>query len=102
MTFERLYDLSERVLPKAALEASPVTDRDAKKELIVRAARAMGVGTAKDIAQYFHVDGWWDRLSVNGGRPPAKTHVLFDELAEDARLERVSVEGWKQPGYIIP
>jgi len=69
--FERLYDLSERVLPRAVLEASPVADRDAKKELLVRAARAMGVGTAKDIAQYFHVDAWWDRSSVNGRRPPA-------------------------------
>jgi hypothetical protein len=100
--FERLYDLSERVLPKAVLEASPVADRDAKKELLVRAARAMGVGTAKDIAQYFHVDAWWDRSSVNGRRPLAKTHLLFDELVEAGRLERVRVEGWKQPAFVVP
>jgi len=100
--FERVYDLSERVFPRAVLEASPVADRDAKKELLVRAARAMGVGTAKDIAQYFHVDAWWDRSSVNGRRPPAKTHLLFDELVEDGRLERVRVEGWKQAAFVIP
>jgi uncharacterized protein YcaQ len=100
--FERLYDLSERVLPKAVLEANAVADRDAKKELLVRAARAMGVGTAKDIAQYFHVDAWWDRSSVNGRRPLAKTHLLFDELAEEGRLERVRVKGWKQPAFIVP
>jgi len=100
--FERLYDLSERVIPRAVLEAKPVADRDAKKELLIRATRAMGVGTAKDIAQYFQVDAWWDRSSVNGRRPPAKTHLLFDELAEDGRLERVRVDGWKQPAYVVP
>jgi uncharacterized protein YcaQ len=100
--FERLYDLSERVFPKAVLEANAVADRDAKKELLVRAARAMGVGTAKDIAQYFHVDAWWDRSSVNGRRPLAKTHLLFDELVEDGRLDRVRVEGWKQAAFVIP
>lgn len=100
--FERLYDLTERVIPKTVLEAKAVDDRDAKKELLVRATRAMGVGTAKHIAQYFHVDAWWDRSSVNGRRPPAKTHLLFDELAEDGRLERVRVEGWKQPAFVMP
>ena len=100
--FERLYDLTERVIPKSVLDAQAVADRDAKKELLVRAARAMGVGTAKDIAQYFHVDAWWDRSSVNGRRPPAKTHLLFDELTEDGRLERVRVEGWKQPAFVVP
>jgi uncharacterized protein YcaQ len=100
--FERLYDLTERVIPKSVLDATVVAERDAKKELLVRAARAMGVGTAKDIAQYFHVDAWWDRSSVNGRRPPAKTHLLFDELVEDGRLERVHVEGWKQPAFVVP
>ena len=100
--FERVYDLPERVLPRAVLDARTVDAHDAKKELLVRAARAMGVGTAKDIAQYFHIDAWWDRSSVNGRRPPAKTHVLFDELVEAKRLERVRVEGWKQPAYVVP
>jgi len=100
--FERVYDLPERVLPQAVLDARTVDAHNAKKELLVRAARAMGVGTAKDIAQYFHIDAWWDRSSVNGRRPPAKTHVLFDELVEAKRLERVRVEGWKQPAYVVP
>jgi uncharacterized protein YcaQ len=100
--FERLYDVPERVFPRAVLERTPVADRDAKKELLVRAARAMGVGTAKHIAQYFHVDAWWDRSSVDGRRPPAQTHLLFEELVEDRRLERVRVEGWKQPAFLVP
>jgi uncharacterized protein YcaQ len=39
---------------------------------------------------------------VNGRRSPAKTQVLFDELVEAGRLERVGVEGWKQPAYVVP
>ena len=87
--FERLYDLPERVFPPEVLEAKPVPPSEAKKELLVRAARAMGVGTARDVAMYFHI-------------PPAQTPVLFNELVEDGRLEQVSVEGWKQPGYMVP
>ena len=100
--FERVYDIPERVIPAAVLRAHAIAPEDAKKALIVRAARAMGVGTAKDIAQYFHVDAWWDRLSVDGRRPPAKTSVLFDELVEEGRLERVNVDGWKQPAFLVP
>jgi len=100
--FERLYDIPERVFPDAVVRAGTVAAADAKKALLVRAARAMGVGTSKDIAQYFHIDAWWDRLSVNGRRAPAKTDLLFDELVEDGRLERVRVEGWKSPAYIVP
>src|SRR5207248_3494897 len=62
----------------------------------------MGVGTAKDIAMYFHVDMWWDRAAANGRRAPANTQLLFDELVEEGRLEKVKVERWKQPGYVIP
>jgi len=100
--FERLYDIPERVFPKEVLRAKAVPRHDAKKELLVRAARAMGVGTAKDVAQYFHVDSWWDRSSADGRRGRAKTYLLFDELVEEGKLEAVQVEGWKQPGYVIP
>jgi len=100
--FERLYDLTERVIPAAALDTPSVAPRDAKKELIVRAARAMGVGTAKDIARYYHVDGWWDRSAAGGRRPVTRTQPLFDELEEDGRLRRANVEGWKRSAYVVP
>jgi len=99
--FARLYDIPERVFPEAVLRAGVVAAPDAKKALILRAARAMGIGTAKDIAQYFHVDGWWDRQAVNGRRAPANTGLLFEELVDDGRLVRVRVEGWKQPGFAV-
>ena len=99
--FERLYDIPERVLPATVLDAPPVAMADAKKALFVRAARAMGVGTAKDIAQYFYIDAWWDRLMANGRRAPAAIQPLFDELVAERRLEQVHVDGWKQPAYIV-
>jgi uncharacterized protein len=100
--FERLYDIPERVVPKAVLDAAPIKPSDAKKALIVRAARAMGVGTARDIAQYFHIDAWWDRHWIKGRRPPRHLNGLFDELVEDGRLERITVEQWKQPAFVVP
>jgi hypothetical protein len=100
--FERLYDIPERVIPATVLQASHVAPADAKKALILRAARAMGVGTAKDIAQYFHIDAWWDRLSVNGRRAQTTIGALFEELVEDGRLARVRVDGWKPHAFMIP
>lgn len=100
--FERLYDVTERVLPQRVLDAPMIAEREAKKELFVRAARAMGVGTARDIAQYFHVDAWWDRRSLNGRVRPPNLQELFDELAAEGRLLVVRVEGWKRPGYMVP
>ena len=100
--FERLYDLPGRVFPADVLGAPSIPARDAKKALLVRAATAMGVGTARDIAQYFHVEAWWDRMTVNGRRPPAQIGALFDELVEEGRLERVSVHGWTSPAFIVP
>ena len=100
--FQRVYDIPERVFPPEVLEAPPVPAPEAKKELLVRAARAMGVGTARDVAMYLHIDHPWDRAKVDGRRAPARTQQLFDELVEDGRLERMTVEGWKQPGYVVP
>ena len=98
--FERQYDLTERVIPAAVRRAPVPPIEDSQKALILRAIRAMGVGTAKQILQYFHIDCWWDRLTVNGRRKPGKAGLLFDELVEDGRLIPARVEGWPQPAYI--
>src|SRR6185369_10028046 len=39
--------------------------------------------------------------SVNGRRAPSNTQTLFDELVEEGRLRRVTIEGWKDPAYIV-
>jgi uncharacterized protein YcaQ len=96
---EQLYDLAERVIPAEVL-AAPVPDPDdAKRELVVLAARAMGVSTAKDLAAYFHIGGYLDR-----GADPKVTRVpaLLTDLVDGGRLVPVTVEGWRDQAYVVP
>jgi uncharacterized protein len=85
--FERIYDLTERVVPADVLSQPAPTPEDAMRELIAIAASCMGVATVADLADYF-----WMRV------PAVRPRVA--ELVEDGRLTRVSVEGWSQPAYL--
>src|SRR5687767_12868147 len=48
--FERLYDVPERVLPPEVLAVATPREADAVRVLVERAARAVGVGTERDLA----------------------------------------------------
>lgn len=87
--FERVYDLTERALPRAIVDAPTPTDDDARKELLVRAARSFGVATAADLADAFRQR-----------RPVARP--LVAELVEEGALEEVRVEAWRSPAYRVP
>jgi uncharacterized protein YcaQ len=84
--FARHYDLVERVLPASVL-AREVDDAEAIRELTVRAATALGVGTEADIRDYF-------RLSAQQVKP------AIAELVADGEIEAVSVDGWSAPAYL--
>ena len=84
--FARHYDLSERVLPPEVF-ARDVADDAAIRELVLRAATALGVATETDIRDYF-------RLGARQAKP-----VLAD-LVADGELEAVEVEGWSAAGYL--
>jgi uncharacterized protein len=85
--FERAYDLPERVIPRAIF-AAPVPDQAAaQRELLRISARALGVGTATDLRDYFRL-------------PAADTKLRLAELVEAGELLAVSVEGWRQPAYL--
>jgi uncharacterized protein YcaQ len=110
--FERLYDLTERVIPQAALDAPVPPREEAMKQLICLGAEACGVGTFGDIIDYFRVDGWrdrnpsgpwWERPPGPPGRrarPIAKR--LVSELIEEGRLLAARVDGWAEPAVIHP
>src|SRR5271166_138915 len=84
--FARHYDLVERVLPPAVL-ARQVDDDEAVRELTLRAATALGVGTEADIRDYF-------RLSAQQVKP------AIAELLAAGEIERVGVDGWSAPAYL--
>jgi hypothetical protein len=87
--FERLYDLTERVIPPALYQAPILDDAEAQRGLIRIAARALGVATERDLRDYF-------RLA------PADARARVAELVEAGELCALTVEGWKQPGYTPP
>jgi uncharacterized protein YcaQ len=86
--FERIYDLTERVVPAAVLDMPTPADEDAQKQLITLAARSLGVATEADLADYF-----WLR--------PQRARLLVAELVGEGHLLQVAVEGWAQPAYIM-
>ena len=86
-TFERAYCAPDEVLPQAVSALPTPSERDAMVALLERSARGHGVGTAKDLADYF-------RLPIKAVRS------LLDEMAAAGLIERVQVAGWKQPAYL--
>ena len=82
--FARHYDLTERVLPADVL-ARQVDDDEAVRELTLRAATALGVGTEADIRDYF-------RMGARQVKP------AIAKLVADGQLEAVDVDG--TPAYL--
>jgi uncharacterized protein YcaQ len=100
--FKRLYDIPERVIPSDVLRAPTPSPDEAKKQLLVRAAKALGVGTVSCIAGYFYIESWWDRPHVAGKKRKPELKRLFGELVEEGRLVSAAVEGWTEPAYVVP
>ncbi|MDQ3392193.1 MAG: winged helix DNA-binding domain-containing protein [Actinomycetota bacterium] len=88
--FARLYDLTERVVPPWALEApTPDSEAEGRKELLVLAARSMGVATFDDLTDYYRMR-------------KLECRSLMPELVEEGRLLPAEVDGWDKPAYMHP
>jgi len=87
--FERVYDLTERVLPAAVVQAPTPERSEAVRELVRTAARALGVGTETDLRDYF-------RLT------PVDARRAIAELTEAGELQPVEVAGWGRPAWLDP
>lgn len=87
--FERLYDLPERVIPADILQQAPLDEAGAQRGLLLHSATALGVGTEKDLRDYFRLD-------------PGDSRARLAELVEDGQLSVCEVQGWKQPAYCLP
>jgi uncharacterized protein YcaQ len=86
--FARAYDLAERVIPQEH-HACDVGREEAHRELLRRAARAHGIGTAADLADYY-------RMSIR------ETRSRIAELVAAKELREARVEGWREPAYVHP
>ncbi|WP_024441231.1 winged helix-turn-helix domain-containing protein [Mycobacterium sp. UM_WGJ] len=84
--FARHYDLVENVLPPQVL-AVQVDDDEAIRELVRRAAGALGIATEADLRDYF-------RLSATQVKPAIAALVAAGEL------EPVAVDGWDTAAYL--
>ncbi|NKQ57282.1 winged helix-turn-helix domain-containing protein [Amycolatopsis sp. K13G38] len=84
-SFERLYDLTERVLPPEVL-ARRVSPEEGARELIARSAQALGVATEPDLRDYYRLG-------------PEVSHQAVAELVEAGVLEPVRVRTWRAPAY---
>jgi uncharacterized protein YcaQ len=88
-TFEREYDLLHRMLPAGHVQAPAPDEREARRTLVLRSARSMGVATAADLCDYY-------RLNVPQTRP------VITELVAEGALLPATVEGWRQPAFVHP
>ena len=84
--FERLYDLTERVLPADVYSAPEIPRAEASRQLMAKAAVALGVATEPDLRDYYRLKPEWSRPAVA-------------ELVEEGVLEPVEVGGWRHQAY---
>lgn len=87
--FERLYDLPERVIPADILALPTLDAEDGQRALVRHAAAALGVGTVRDIADYFRL-------------PIAVAKARLRELVDAGELHAARVQDWTEAVYLHP
>jgi uncharacterized protein len=85
-SFERVYDVSARVIPSHILERK-LSPEEAQVELLDIAASALGVATEADLRDYFRM-------------PLAAARQALEVLVKRGRVFSANVAGWKQPSYL--
>lgn len=84
--FERTYALPEQVMTPE-LYAREVPREEAVHRLMERSARAHGIGTLSDLADYY-------RLKTVDAKP------ALERLVDEGVVRRVTVPGWNRPGFL--
>jgi uncharacterized protein YcaQ len=86
-SFERLYDVPERVIPAAIINQPTPSPHEAQKSLIDRSARALGIATVAELRDYFRLQ-------------PDDARTAIDDLREQGVLIRARIEGLSQTAYL--
>jgi len=85
--FERIFDLPERTLPIGVIQAEPLSAAKAHLTLVRRAAKALGVASARSLADYFRTK-------------PAETNQAIDSLIATGELIPAEVRGVSVPHWL--
>ena len=85
-SFQRLYDLPERVIPRAQLDAPVPTEDEFRQAFALRAVSARGALTERGIAEH---------CRFRGGATGVRPHV--DALEQEGLVRRVAVEDGGPP-----
>jgi hypothetical protein len=87
--FARMYFAPQHVLPKEVLKAKTPTEFEARSELLLLAAKSLGIATASDLLDYHR-------------QKPGAAKPVLAELVKQGKLEQVRVEGWRDVAYVLP
>jgi uncharacterized protein len=88
-SFQRRYDLAERVIPRATLDAPTPTEAETLREFALLAVRARGALTEPAIREHWR---------LKGGRARLHDHVLG--LVDEGLLREVAVDDGGAPFYV--
>ena len=87
INFERHYDLIERIMPTDLLAEPTPPREEAHRELTRLAARALGIATVADLADYWRIS-------------PRDVAPRVAELVAAGELVPVNVAGWDSAAYL--
>ena len=73
--------------PRAILQLPTPSGVDARRALLARSARALGVATADDLRDYYRI-------------PAEDARLPIEQLVEEGTIIPVSVRGWRQQAYL--
>ncbi len=85
-SFERVYDLPERMIPPDILSLPDVPEAEAQAQLVALSARALGLATASELRDYFRLDA-------------SDAAAAIARLVEEGILLPAEVPGWP-PAYL--
>jgi len=89
-SFQRRYDLAERVIPGHILGAATPSEAETLRELALRAVAARGALTEAAIREHWR---------LRGGRTRLQPHL--DALVADRRLRTVAADDGGAPFYVL-